>query len=296
MKFLGVCLGISAFALSACGSGGGGDAPLNTGSTPTAEKTVSKLWRIEKDEDDISYRLTLNGRTYSIGDAVDFKQFPMGLSESSFQDDEVQLVTDFAGTPIGSSPMKKRQHTQSTNQMRIYHQPYSVVFGAWGTDERVDGKQVDWAAKGQTTIFEIARILGLKTTEQQIKTMAGKAVYRGEAFNQTQQGKLVYEVDFDKREGSGSITGLQNYGDITLHKAAIGKQELAEAYNSDGAYDSFREGVGVKGKASGNGLREASYGLLFFGPKAEEVAGYIEHPDERGGSLRYKIIGFGGKR
>ncbi|WP_085360059.1 factor H binding protein domain-containing protein [Neisseria dumasiana] len=305
MKLLGIWIGVSALALSACGSGGGNADQLSANSTATQAEigntappkdravNVSKKLLLEKEDGDISFTLTLNGRTYSAGESVDFQQFPMGMSESSYQSEEVKYVKDLSSGTATADAMRK-QHTRDVTKVRMYHQPYSVVFGVWQTDEWVDGKQVEWAKKGETTHFEIYTMLGQKTTERQMQTMVGKAVYQGVAFNQKQQGKLAYQVDFDKREGSGSITGLHNYGDITLHKAAIGKQVFQEVHNSYGDRSPFAEGIGIQGKASGNNLRDATYGLAFFGPQAEEIAGYVENGQDS--PIRDRIIGLGGKR
>lgn len=108
---------------------------------------------------------------------------------------------------------------------------------------------------------------------------AGKATYRGMAFNRHEQGDVRYHVDFAKRTGHGEITGLSRYGTIALHDAAYASHWDALNQKTD-----YRN-MGEASAANGQKLR---YSTTFYGDKAEELLGELV------GS--HDVIGFHGVR
>ncbi len=151
------------------------------------------------------------------------------------------LTTVHANTSSGSGKIK------------IYQQPYSVVIG------------------NGIGAFEIDDYIGLKTESSAIPS-SGKAHYTGVAFSKDQNGALSYLVNFDNRTGQGTISGIDNAGEIRLHSGSISGTGISANVTSDYA---------------GNG----HYELGFFGPKAEEIAGKVE-----GLNVGVGEVGFGGTR
>ena len=190
--------------------------------------------------------------------------------------------------PIGSITAKSSTNKGATTnalteefriQTVVYNQPYSVVLGNYSGNIKYNNQS--------GAIFNDNRdssitIKGLKTAAAAIPTL-GNATYTGKAFNGTYQnsfdwdtykssqkikeGTLSYNVNFNDRTGSGSITGL---GDtINLEQGTI-------------------SGTGISSTAQQT-YKNGSYLLDFFGKKAEEIAGKIVFDGK-------DTIGFGGTR
>ena len=111
---------------------------------------------------------------------------------------------------------------------------------------------------------------GVRTPPAAIPT-AGKATYNGTAFDGNERGSLTYHVDFAAKTGQGHIDGLNKYkyGDITL---AAGK--ITQEKQLDGSSETL-----IKGKASAATGSNLDYTLIFFGNRAEEIAGYATNRD-----------------
>ena len=99
------------------------------------------------------------------------------------------------------------------------------------------------------------------TLGQSTKTLpsAGSFNYKGVAFNENERGNLDYTINFDTKMGSGSISGLNETGKITLHESNIVKRD------------------------------NATYDLGIFGPNANEIAGIVTKGDK-------DLVGFGGQK
>ena len=155
----------------------------------------------------------------------------------------------------------------------VYNQPYSVVLGSYSAWTEGVGSRI--FASG---IDSNITIQGLKTEVNAIPSL-GTANYSGKAFSSEknpifastsglyEEGILSYDVNFNDRTGSGSITGL---GDtVNLQQGSI-------------------SGTGISSTAQ-QGFKNGSYLLDFYGKKAEEVAGKVVFDGK-------DTIGFGGTR
>ncbi|PJG85136.1 factor H binding protein domain-containing protein [Conservatibacter flavescens] len=148
----------------------------------------------------------------------------------------------------------------SSDTTKIYAQEYSTVVGR---DTSM--------ANGYDGSLTITTIEG---TETKVLPQEGRANYVGKAFigigaNTNDEGSLSYDVNFTERKGSGTITGIERYGDVLLNEAPI-------------------VNVGIAGTATSSS-ETGNYELKFYGPNAEEVAGKASFGEG-------KDIGFGGTR
>ncbi|XDZ51491.1 factor H binding protein domain-containing protein [Neisseriaceae bacterium CLB008] len=259
--------------LSACGGGGGSSSP-NTDSTekpgpnqsslsnvPTAYQSAvkqAKDFAPYEDSDLIYTQLTIDGKTVRHDEKIDFSSLKDGFSDKkvtlNYQDDS-----------------GRKGNAEAT--MKIYQQPYSMVIGTLVTKDSLN--------LSETGRLSIDHVRGLTTTEQGLPT-TGTFTYNGVAFSDKEQGTLSYNVDFDARTGSGAISGLNTYGQITLAKGHINK-----AMNQD------MVGMGIMGQMSASKQPNGGgfYELGFFGPNAEEIAGAAYY-----GDIVNTEIGFAGKR
>ena len=144
-----------------------------------------------------------------------------------------------------------------TTGKAIYNQPYSIIFA--------DTKS---GVRNSSSINELSNVLiaGLKTKLEAIPTK-GTANYSGKAFDAENNGTLDYNVNFENKTGSGTITGLGN--NITLKQGSI-------------------SGTGISSTAT-QGYKSGSYSLDFFGKNAEEIAGKVIFNGK-------DTVGFGGQR
>ena len=144
----------------------------------------------------------------------------------------------------------------------LYNQQYSVIAGDYLHRQGIEnGRHINEAR------FSSLNVSGLKTNIDKIPNL-GTATYKGEAFDGSlNQGSLSYLVDFGKRIGSGSITGLDSQ--IELQQGSI-------------------SGTGISARAVQDD-RIGNYILNFFGKSAEEIAGKVEFDGK-------DAVGFGGKR
>ena len=144
-----------------------------------------------------------------------------------------------------------------TTGKAIYNQPYSIIIA--------DTKS---GIRNSSRINELSNVLiaGLKTKLEAIPTK-GTANYSGKAFDAENNGTLDYNVNFENKTGSGTITGLGN--NITLERGSI-------------------SGTGISSTAT-QGYKSGSYSLDFFGKNAEEIAGKVIFNGK-------DTVGFGGQR
>ena len=166
------------------------------------------------------------------------------------------------GTSSSSSSSCTNGHCYSvretiTTGKAIYNQPYSIIFA--------DTKS---GVRNFSSINELSnvRIAGLKTKLEAIPTK-GTANYSGKAFDAENNGTLDYNVNFENKTGSGTITGLGN--NITLKQGSISR-------------------TGISSTAT-QGDKSGSYSLGFFGKNAEEIAGKVIFNGK-------DTVGFGGQR
>ncbi|HFC3212683.1 TPA: factor H binding protein domain-containing protein [Neisseria gonorrhoeae] len=185
----------------------------------------------------------------------------------------------------------------------VYEQPYSVVRGYFGYS-RKDGNPIEGDGQNPEEIpfdLYLGDIRGVATDEDKLPK-AGSFQYEGRAFGgngvlskeslDNHNGVFRYTIDFDRRKGSGSIEGMEQYGKIKLEEAAIERIPYRESGSSLGlkdrvSYFGVNEGVAMLEKD--NEIKK--YHLGIFGEAANEVAGAVsqEHKYQA-------VIGFGGEK
>lgn len=115
---------------------------------------------------------------------------------------------------------------------------------------------------------------GITTPVAQIP-VSGKATYTGAAFDRLDRGTFIYNVDFATRQGDGRIENIGRFGMITLKNAALTE---------------MNGGFGVTGNASDRYKQPLVYQAMFYGNRAEEMAGQVVNTDNR------DVVGFHGAR
>ena len=169
----------------------------------------------------------------------------------------------------------KADGTKRSGDLLIYKQGYSVIVGKQQTHTTAE----DGVKTPSPKNFEVNSIQGTHTTED--KLPSGKIRYEGLAFagGDDRNGKLDYTIDFGRKTGEGSITGLKGVNKVMLENHRLHARP-------DGT-------VGVDGgRAVSSGLTGGSYGLTLYGPQADELAGSAYFSN--GGNS--KQIGFGGSQ
>ncbi|MBU5618065.1 factor H binding family protein [Psychrobacter sp. TAE2020] len=197
--------------------------------------------------------------------------------------------SQYIQTPYGSRYVTQTKTESSLN--KTYDQPYSVVVGSGTmttTTDNYNGTQT-------SSNFGLEKVAGLATLEQNVPSV-GKAVYTGSAFSSIDNNaELSYLIDFDKRKGSGEITGWENeFGNVKLNEGDLKKVNVGG-----------KSAVGVSGVWSGTNdivsESNGNYTLGLFGPKAEEIAGTATVKSMSTGSSNVTAgntynVGFGGQK
>lgn len=280
--------------------------PNTTPNTATKPTTVSKPSSVyiapkiaepDREYTDSVFKETVNGHTVHSDKTTDIsKIFPLGYSESTYFSEETFAPTH----PMyqGAFPAKYKTE-QETGTVKVHHLPHSIMIGSQLIKLFHDNKEVDPKTQYSSLYaFEAGSAFGELTKPEIVNKMSGSFQYKGVAFNGSGQGLLNYHVDFSKKTGSGQITGLKEHGNITLHQAAISNTiDPRELHGNE-----TKVLAGIEGKVSGSNLgSNPTYHLGFFGPKAEEIAGYIETQVKKNtGNIEYEYgirpIGFSGSR
>ena len=286
LKQLG-SLTLVALCLAACSSGGGSDSSNNLNVPGTsnnnannnrADFSVPKLLKVsdlrEDTEEDLerefhspvpvklsSYAVKINGKTYTDGD-IDYATLGNGLKR-------VDVVE------TASANISGQTHNVTRNsKLHLYQQPYSIV-----TFMQTTGGQVGSLGKIEKGEFKSSYFLG-QATETLPST--GSFNYKGVAFNEKEQGKLDYTINFDTKKGAGSISGLNQTGKITLHESNITKIW-------DYGFEKYTHYGVEEGKATSEKQGNITYDLGIFGPNADEVSGTVSQGNK-------DLAGFGGKK
>ena len=286
LKQLG-SLTLVALCLAACSSGGGSDSSNNLNVPGTsnnnannnrADFSVPKLLKVsdlrEDTEEDLerefhspvpvklsSYAVKINGKTYTDGD-IDYATLGNGLKR-------VDVVE------TASANINGQTHNVTRNsKLHLYQQPYSIV-----TFMQTTGGQVGSLGKIEKGEFKSSYFLGQAT---ETLPSAGSFNYKGVAFNEKEQGKLDYTINFDTKKGAGSISGLNQTGKITLHESNITKIW-------DYGFEKYTHYGVEEGKATSEKQGNITYDLGIFGPNADEVSGTVSQGNK-------DLAGFGGKK
>ena len=211
-------------------------------------------------------KLILNDHQYGLTDRIDITLLPDGLIERLYEATGKELFVSYAKT--------QTIETQEKGKMYIYQQPYSAVIATKATQYQYDGKDDPNHRLNQPSTFRVQLISGLPTSEDNIKKMTESIHYKGSAFADfgqgLEQGKLNYTIDFDKKTGQGNISGIESTGDIELKTGRIGTGAMFNPMSISGAVK------GIYGSAKAEKMKAFDYHLSIFGPKGEEVAGFVE--------------------
>ena len=165
------------------------------------------------------------------------------------------------------------------NSGKVYNQTYSITLMNYSKETR---DEYDPTPTERFTIHNT----GLQTKEDGLPT-EGRATYTGKAFSLENNGDLTYNVNFSERKGSGTITGFQKYGTITLEEAPLKVRQLSKQVGIQNG------NITLEKDASIGNYNHPGYQLDFYGPKAEEIGGTVSF----GSNISYiDSIGFGGTR
>ena len=162
------------------------------------------------------------------------------------------------------------------NSGKVYNQTYSITLMNYSKETRDEYDPIP------TERFTIHNT-GLQTKEDGLPT-EGRATYTGKAFSLENNGDLTYNVNFSERKGSGSITGFQKYGTITLEEAPLKVRQLSKQVGIQNG------NITLEKDASIGNYNHPGYQLDFYGPKAEEIGGTVSF------GSNIDSIGFGGTR
>ena len=208
-----------------------------------------------------NYQVTVGGKTYTSGN-IDLKTLGNGIQRIN--------ATETASANVGGTTYTATRHSV----VHLYQQPYSVVAGL-----EVKGGQISNGDPIDASDLDIDTVKGYAT-----KTLpsAGTYNYAGKAFSRDSSGQFNYAVNFDTRKGSGSITGIEEAGKITLNEGTISNLSHTNPDNTT------ISGFGIQSTATSANLGNGEYKLGFFGPNAEEVAGTV--------SNAFGDVGFGGTK
>lgn len=209
------------------------------------------------------YTLSIDGKTQDGG--IDLSKYPKGHSTLNVK----ETVT-----------AKNRGYTGSITTDSVaylFKQEYSSVIG-------FHNKNVTTVVNGHQETKPVNRIIDFlsRGTPTENLPTTGKFNYSGSGKVRTKDGvrddKFNYNVDFGAKTGSGSL------GNITLSESKI------KAVKHD---DDIGDGLTTQvifGKAT-DGSLNGEYGLGFYGPNADEIAGSVELGDKN------DVIGvFGGTK
>ncbi|MCG7411358.1 transferrin-binding protein-like solute binding protein [Moraxella nonliquefaciens] len=211
----------------------------------------------------IGYTLSVDGKTQDGG--IDLSKYPKGHSTLNVKETVTAKNRGYTGSVITDSVAY------------LFQQEYSSIIG-------FHNKNVTTVVNGDQETKPVNRkidFLARGTPTEKLPT-TGKFNYSGSGKVRTKDGirddKFSYNVDFGAKTGSGSL------GNITLSEGKI------KAVKHD---DDIGDGLTTQvifGKAT-DGSLNGDYGLGFYGPHADEIAGSVELGDKN------DVIGvFGGTK
>lgn len=307
--FLHITLGMSAFALAACSSGGnssshtaaatpvvnpapttGGttgttDASTNTGSNtstttgntastnttqPTSKVTDTHSFVLsQEDIADIKEEL---GASAVSQPTLTLNGAAHGLNLELQK--LAQGVSTMNAVSTFTATINNQAHTVRVNEtLRAYHQPNSIVLGSRFEGATVSGASLNKTIAGDKEV-SLHYITGNAT-----KTLptTGTFNYSGKSLDIDSEGTFNYAINFASKTGQGSVA--LNGKSISLEEGRI----IPYTFSTNDT--THFEGFGISGNASGGVT--GGYTLGIFGEQAEEVAGYITPTTGEG-------IGFGG--
>ena len=227
-----------------------------------------------------NYELQLNGKTYHSKDKIDIFGLQPGLHTLHFKSSVTQTV--------GNTPGRKMV---TEGELRLYKQNYSVFAGTF-IKKAFDAAEPDQVEEENTFGFDGIDLINGDITPYAKLPTEGVYTYNGKAFNEKTEGTLKYTIDFAKKEGSGSITGMEEFGNIKLNQASI--EKITEKHPV------LTNGSEIAGAAVSEKLGKGEYSLGIFGPQAQEIIGVADFAKPGNAELEIEQedvqVGFGGKR
>ncbi|WP_096777461.1 factor H binding protein domain-containing protein [Neisseria dumasiana] len=227
-----------------------------------------------------NYQIQLNGKTYRSKDKIDISSLQLGLNTLPFKESISQTIE---GLPS--------QQAAIEGNLRLYKQHYSVLTGTF-VKKKFNQASPEDTENENTFSFDNGYAIQGDVTPFKMLPTEGVYTYNGKAFDEKAEGTLQYTIDFEKRVGSGSITGMKQFGDIKLNQASI-KQITEE-------HPVLKNGGEIEGTAVSEKLGKGEYALGIFGPKAEEIVGVADFviPGDSEQEIEQQDveIGFGGQR
>lgn len=217
-----------------------------------------------------NYNITIDGKSYKDGKKVDLKDLGGGGVAPTVR------VTDIKET-FDAHAKGKKVSIEADRKAYLYQQKYSIVGSLTPITHKVDGNVIE--------DYDVCKIdcdkLVLRGERTQVLPTA-KASYTGIAWTKNATGNpdytlgsLNYEVDFDKKEGSGKIDGADGLSNITLEKSKIVRVSSIDSLDKQ-----MKSGQGIVGVAN-QGSEKGEYSLGFFGDKAQEIAGYVNFENKK---------------
>ncbi|MBV7435384.1 hypothetical protein KRX19_10135 [Cardiobacteriaceae bacterium TAE3-ERU3] len=171
-----------------------------------------------------------------------------------------ELYLSFSTLPAGLSTKKIHfigNDLQDTGNLYSYQLPFSLASIYRNYDK---GTSIHYVLGSPTRLSETPS--------------TGKAQYKGFASDGRESGELIYDIDFSTRKGSGIISGLSHYGEITLHEASLKQAPFGLNNDSIQSMTIADASVSSKKQDFDSGPLQ-NYGLILYGPKASELAGSI---------------------
>ena len=154
----------------------------------------------------------------------------------------------------------------SKGRAHIYRQNYSLVAGL-SELERIEKDPS--GIERNLDVDDDSDNLVVKGSATKALPVKGEFNYTGAASNGKNTGTLSYTVDFEKKTGSGEITGLGNK--LNLQEGKIATYEHHNSFDNTTV-----SGGGISGRTSREGENTTgNYKLGFFGPNADEIAGTV---------------------
>lgn len=238
--------GLSALTLSACGAKEAiesirppsGDTEPKSITTPDFSSTNIK-----------NVTLTINGKTYQTGKSIDIAS----ISPNSVHNQDYE---------INGQTQKGEYKEKGT--LRIYKTVQRFPKGHAAILAKYAEQQTENGVNKAANKFEVLSIQGNPTKLENLPKQ-GSYSYQGLAFTgKNDTAQFIYNIDFDKRVGSGQIGKSKQYDIIKL------KEHDITALN---ASSNFHATTGIKGDAEYGGKTVGKYEVGLFGPAAEEIAG-----------------------
>ncbi len=244
-------IALAAFTLGGCGAGGGLARAITDPFTPKPHGKPSLAINNNAN----------NGILHANGQTADTIELNDGTITRTYGNNStLDIANNFQNrlSDFGYV-LKTGNRAIEDGRLGVYKRSYTAVVGAQiNHNYDNNGNQLPNAVDQ----FRIRSIQGDVTSAAQLPT-TGIINYQGHAFsglddrhaNGEPRGRLNYNINFGTRKGSGTITGLQGFGNINLREGNLDP------------------GVGIAGSAESQLKGNGAYHLNIYGPNGAEIAG-----------------------